>query len=245
MQYPLDEMGKHCYCNDMSKGERTDPKGFIVRVEAAREALGLGPYELSERIGKGQSYWSVWVNRHRERGGFPAGDVMAALADVLQVSNDYLLGRTEASIPEPPRVTLEELLSRIGAEPVPVDDTYLIEDFAVSAGPGTAVPQDFDDTIPRRRRRKKGPEGVFRVRVRGRCMEPEIHQGDVIYFDTTLTPKPGQVVIAVVEDEESVIKRLVERDGRRCLESLDGRSIEIDARVRIVGVAVGGQYRLL
>ncbi len=92
MQYPLAEMGKYCYCNIMKRDGGLDPVGFIARVEAAREARGLGMYEFSQAIGQGDSYWSVWMNRHKGRGGFPRGDVMAAMARVLNVSNDYLLG---------------------------------------------------------------------------------------------------------------------------------------------------------
>ena len=67
------------------------------RVKLRRIKLGLNQKALGERIGQDQAYIS-----RLERGQLPGATiaVLERLADVLGVSTDYLLNRTEESDPE-------------------------------------------------------------------------------------------------------------------------------------------------
>ena len=228
---------------------RRDARGFIERVEAAREQRGLGRYEFSEAIGQAGSYWSAWVSRHQQRETFPRGDTVAAMADTLGVSMDYLFGATDEAVAaayKSYRSSDAVLLAAIGAEPLPHDEALSIDEFTGSARTGqrNQVPQGFDEQLPRKRK-ATGFSGLVRLRVSGSCMVPRLNPGDLVIFDTRRAPEPGQIVLAVLDEHEALIKRLAVRDGQRWLVALDGWEQVVDERVRIVGVAVMVQAALV
>ncbi len=192
-QYPLDRKVKYCYRNEMNtKG--ADPMGFIVRVEEARQRRGLGVYEFSEAIEQGQSYWSVWISRHRKTGGFPKGDIMAAMARELKVTLSYLLGLPEeGAITERPwyeTASDDALMDKSGIFLAPVDLVDLVEDITLHAGEqGSGIPQDVDEHFrpyPKPKKRKKPSERF--VRIVGQCMAPDLHHGDLAHIDRDRPP---------------------------------------------------------
>ena len=82
---------------------------------------------------------------------------------------------------------------------------------------------------------------TFLFRVAGDCMrDAGIHDGDLLVVDRSITPKHGDVVVAVVDNEISV-KRLVVEDGmvRLRFENRDWPAYPVPdmAEVDIWGVA--------
>ena len=61
------------------------------RLKARREALGLSQTDLAHSVGITPQAVSAYENGVRRA----SGDVIAAIADALDCSADYLLGRTE------------------------------------------------------------------------------------------------------------------------------------------------------
>ena len=61
------------------------------RLKARREALGLTQSDLARAIGITPQAVSAYENGVKRA----SGDVVAAIADVLKCSADYLLGRTD------------------------------------------------------------------------------------------------------------------------------------------------------
>lgn len=61
------------------------------RLKARRESLGMSQSDLAHSIGITPQAVSAYENGVRRADG----DVIAAIADVLKCSADYLLGRTE------------------------------------------------------------------------------------------------------------------------------------------------------
>lgn len=61
------------------------------RLKARREALGLSQTDLARSVGLTPQAVSAYENGVRHA----TGDVIAAIADALDCSADYLLGRTE------------------------------------------------------------------------------------------------------------------------------------------------------
>ena len=61
------------------------------RLKARREALGMSQSDLARSVGLTPQAVSAYENGVRHA----TGDVIAALADVLKCSADYVLGRTE------------------------------------------------------------------------------------------------------------------------------------------------------
>lgn len=65
----------------------------------------------------------------------------------------------------------------------------------------------------------KHPQATFQMRVRGESMrEAGIFDGDVVLVDRAITPRTGQIVVAVV-DGEFTIKQLWQRAGRMKLKA--------------------------
>ncbi|MHB1007195.1 MAG: S24 family peptidase [Chloroflexota bacterium] len=103
----------------------------------------------------------------------------------------------------------------------------------MSAGGGSMVEGEYWPYFPGPGER--GHEFIA-VPVRGTCMEPKIPEGARVIADTTASPKPGDIVVAL-HDGEAIVKTLTEEDGRLMLVALQGRPpIAVDERTQIVGV---------
>jgi SOS-response transcriptional repressor LexA len=51
------------------------------------------------------------------------------------------------------------------------------------------------------------PPSTFALRIRGNSMEPEFREGDVVVIDPTLTPHPGDFVVATDDGGEATFKQ--------------------------------------
>ena len=88
-----------------------------------------------------------------------------------------------------------------------------------------------------------GPE-TFIVRIADDAMAPRVRAGDYVWIDPDEPAADGRLV--AVRDPgrggETVVRRLVERDGRRTLRALDGRcperTVDADNETDIRGVVV-------
>lgn len=82
------------------KEKQTEPATFGARARRYRNDLGLNQEELVKALAKygaeiSQPYWSMCETSDR----IPNGAVVAAVAKVLRVSADYLLGLTDDQTP--------------------------------------------------------------------------------------------------------------------------------------------------
>ncbi len=76
------------------------------------------------------------------------------------------------------------------------------------------------------------------VPVRGHCMTPRIEEGDRVIVDRGQWPEPGEVVLAVV-DEEVYVRRFYRTDSQLVLRADNPEYPEIETREGdIVGVVV-------
>lgn len=195
-------------------------------------------------IGKEPTYISRWVNNHER----PSYESARQIADLLGLPIVEILSR--AGMP----IHAEDALEPRGLDFVPpslftivdqLDEVRIIRlDQLVSAGPGEAVPQgvEYRARIPGRKRRTP----LYAVTATGSCMEPVIRPGDEVVFDAERIAEPGHTVVAVIDHEEAIVKRLIEDNGTRFLLSEDGKHrIPVDEHVRIVGVVVLSQHRFL
>jgi SOS-response transcriptional repressor LexA len=51
------------------------------------------------------------------------------------------------------------------------------------------------------------PPSTFALRIRGNSMEPEFREGDVVVIDPTLTPHPGDFIVATDAGGEATFKQ--------------------------------------
>jgi SOS-response transcriptional repressor LexA len=92
-------------------------------------------------------------------------------------------------------------------------------------------------------KKRHGPRTVA-LRVSGESMEPDYHNGDIIYIDPDVAPIHGKdVIVRLGERNEVTFKRLVVEGERRYLKPLNqnwpDKFINMPTDARIVGVVVG------
>ncbi len=238
MQYLLPNNLCSCY----TVGMTIDVGRLRTRVEVLIGERGTSARAVSLGIGKSEAYIQQFISGLRGK-KVPGQDVLEAIAAYFDMSVEELVAPARIGASPVPRrpLTDDELLDKIGARPY--DSLDRIEGLAASAGPGSGIPQDIDDTIPRRRRNKRF-DRLKEIDVIGRCMEPELYPGDVVIIDRERAPVTGKIVVAVRDEEDLLIKRFVVRDGVECLVSNDGQEVAVDERVRLLGPAVAYQRGL-
>jgi len=218
-------------------------------IALRRRARGLSQTELGRRTGTSQRQVSRLENG--EDRTLPRRDTLdkfgtvlgIALAEFYQAAG-VIEGLPQSQIAETPAtydVPPPSLFTLVDQ----LDEVRVIRlDQLVSAGPGEAVPQGIEYRA--RIKGRKGRTPLYSVTAVGTCMTPDIRPGDEVLFDADRMAEPGHTVVAVIDHEDAVVKRLVEHDGKRYLSSLDGEHlIPVDERVRVVGVVVLSQHRFL
>ncbi len=217
------------------------------RIERLMSEQGRSARSLSLAIGQNSAYIQQLISGMRNKKP-PSIAIMEAIAGELGVSLATLRGREAPNLTNPRQLSDAALLSRIGAEPVMDDGTVLIEEFAGSlrTGRGNLIPQNYDEMTPRRGKRQlKTEPHIFKLRVSGKCMGKTLRDGEVVWFDTWLPREPVALVLAVLDDHEAHVKRLISRDGGHWLESDDGWAAPVDEHWRVLAVAFTAQRSLL
>lgn len=105
----------------------------------------------------------------------------------------------------------------------------------IDAAPGEIERIALDDSFFSKRRGR-----VFALRVRGHSMvKAGIHDGDIVFL-TERAPQSGEIVAALV-DQQSTLKRFIERGGRAVLkaEGKGFRDVYPAEQLVIQGVMVG------
>lgn len=99
------------------------------RLRTARKAKGLTQEELAEHVCTTKGTISNYENNHST----PPNDMLRQLADILDVTTDWLLGRTDTATPLPAAAassadnrSLDELLQEKIEDP---DDYYFLDGY--------------------------------------------------------------------------------------------------------------------
>lgn len=195
------------------------------------DRLELKPSDVERRFGVRAND----VNRYLNGTRVPSYKTAVKLARALGASVDEVCSRagieTEARTLRDRPLALSEWRRQFELV-APIEAPLIELDQLVSAGPGEAVPQGYEYMAATTDHRRK----LYAAVVTGTCMDPEIRPGDRVVFDPQLPVEHGRLVVASVEGEEAVVKRLVVRGDKRYLEALDGKRLLVDERVRFVGV---------
>lgn len=194
-----------------------------------RKALGLLQVDVAKAAGIAQSYLS------RIEAGDPAynevgRDVLRSLAAVLGEDVDEL----EAVLYDRP------LPARLGVLPELPREIPVVA--RIDAGREGGLVIDRYEYSGRSETLGKMLRGAH---VTGDCMEPELHAGDLVIYDTNRRePRDGQLVVAVIPDPGSergrgVVKQFYRLNGKIKLAPLVGEPLILAAGdVRIEGVVV-------
>lgn len=232
------------------------------RIKALRESKNLTQTELAEILGM-KTYTTV--SKWESDDNFPKGKDLKTLSQLFDVSSDYLLGLSAESKNENKNSNIvnkivdtskklkigrqEKVLDYAKSE---LDDQnkvmeiadyqtekeYPYYDDAVSAGTGQYIgisqretitlPVDFD--------------ADYVVPVNGNSMEPEYHDGDYIFIESTVNVSDGEIGVFEYYGD-TYVKQLILEDDHAYLHSLNKKykdmKVDADSDFRVLGRVVG------
>lgn len=200
------------------------------RIRQARDAVGLTMEELGARIGYTKSAISKW-----ESGARPISiEALKHIAEVLNRPISYFVRTDIEGLHVDPKFT--DVVSSLNLTVLPV---YGL----VNAGEPAFVMDSVTEyvTVPQ----EAVGQARFAIRVRGDSMIGlDIHDGDLLFVRPQDDAEDGDIVVARVNGDEYVVKRLRKRPGQPpVLESENPSYPPIIADdVRIIGRVVG-QFR--
>jgi len=160
---------------------------FQERLKNTRIAAGLTQAEMAERLFMTQQAYSKY-----EKGlATPNPETLARIADLLDVSLDFLLDRDQAA-DGPPAST--------GGVWVPVLGR-------VAAGLSIAAVEEVlgYEEIPTELAAQRE---CFALRIGGDSMEPRIREGDVVIVQKQETCETGDLAVVLVNGGDATVKRI-------------------------------------
>lgn len=151
-------------------------------LKAARQAKHMTQTDVANYIGLTQGAYSNW-----ERGETKIDGVqLSRLAELFEVSVDYLLGKTD--IPGNKYIRIP-VLGRVAAG-IPIDAIEEVIDWedisAEAAGDGE----------------------YFGLQIKGHSMEPKISDGDVVIVRRQPDVDSGDIAVVLVNGDDATVKRI-------------------------------------
>lgn len=197
------------------------------RLEQALADKGMSPRALSLRIGANHAYVGQVL---RGKGGMPGGRHLAAMADALDVSADWLAGRTDLREPVRSEVSIHETRLPYRA-PEPVADLPLVgtgdcaalevqdESGEMVAIDRSSFDPEYPDRMIVRPPALSGSRDAYAIEFRGDSMIPRYEAGDFGIVDPRRAYGAGDYVLVQLRDGESdhvgsvIAKRLVRQSA--------------------------------
>lgn len=232
------------------------------RIKALRESKNLTQTELAEILGM-KTYTTV--SKWESDDNFPKGKDLKTLSQLFDVSSDYLLGLSAESKNENKNSNIvnkivdtskklkigrqEKVLDYAKSE---LDDQnkvmeiadyqtekeYPYYDDAVSAGTGQYIGTSQRETITL----PVDFDADYVVPVNGNSMEPEYHDGDYIFIESTVNVSDGEIGVFEYYGD-TYVKQLILEDDHAYLHSLNKKykdmKVDADSDFRVLGRVVG------
>lgn len=171
----------------------------MERIRELRRKKELSMKRLGELIGVAES-----TIHHYEKGKRqPDYETLKKIADVFNVSVDYLLGREENELkPSQPNSKWIPVLGKVAAG-IPIEAIEDILDY-----------EEISEDLAR-----KGE--YFALQVAGDSMEPKISKGDVVIVKSQPDIESGEIAIVKVNGEDATCKKIVKYESGLSLVSLN------------------------
>lgn len=196
---------------------------FAERVKELRTKRGWTQRYLAQKLGVSRSTIAGYEAPSKSRE--PSNETLNKLAQLFNVSTDYLLGRTDD--PRPPRflishhpgmglMTVRESTAEYRPEEaIPVEDTIFIPVVGViRCGEPIFAEGAIEEMValPTMLAQKND----FLLRVKGDSMAPRIVEGDLVLIRPGLDIVNGEIYAVLVENiiPEATLKRVYKTDGQ-------------------------------
>lgn len=172
---------------------------FGDKLKECRRAKNMTLEELAQKYnrrfdgGLSKGTLSKYENNKQE----PLVSVVTNLTEILDVSSDYLLGRTD-----------NPNFDDGGGSSSENDNVYNIPVFdSVSAGFGRYADSSPKDFVPTYLPYGAAPDEYVRINVSGDSMSPLIDDGSQILVRLQPTVDNGSIAVVLVDGEEAFVKR--------------------------------------
>lgn len=161
-------------------------------LKKIRREKGVKQETLCRQLGVTQPALSAWENGRN----IPSAEMISKIADALDVTTDYLLGRTESNIAggyTPDAIVQFEVLGRVAG-----GYGGAVEEFGT--GEKITIASDMLNGRP--------ASDFFVLQVRGNSMSPKILDGDKVLVLRTESVDSGTTAVVLYNGDEATIKRV-------------------------------------
>lgn len=156
-----------------------------MRLKELRINRGFLQKDLSEILGVDRTTYSKYESGASE----PNHEMLVKLAQVFDVSTDYLLGRDITEIPHSSKGILIPVLGDVAAG-IPIEAVTDIVDY-----------EEIDEALSR-------TGDFFGLRIKGSSMEPRMREGDVVIVRKQDTADSGDTVVVLVNGDSATVKKI-------------------------------------
>lgn len=152
--------------------------------------------QLAEAVGVSTGNVTDWKSGK----GRPNPEKLVEIADYLNCSVHYLLGKTDDPTPIKSNIT-----TVIGSENI-----YQIPVFeSVSAGFGAYASNDIIDFMPIVIKNPHDASDTIAIKVSGDSMYPKIEDGDIAVVRRQTSVDKGDIAVLLLDGEEGLVKRVI------------------------------------
>lgn len=180
------------------------------RVKMLRVKKGLTQLELAELLG----YKSKSSVAHIENGRDIPRSMVVKLAEALNTTPTFLMGWSDNAKPE--KIGLETIvqLRQRCVRMIPLYES-------AAAGFGAYADSTAVGCVPCYIESDWEADNSIAVKVKGDSMYPKIEDGDIVIICKDMEYEDGKIVVARIDDDEAVVKRLRLYPEKLVLESIN------------------------
>ena len=164
-----------------------------------RESIGMNQEELSEKFGISKSTIGMYETNKRE----PNFELLKEFANFFNVSTDYLLEQIK-----------KDDLANFDIMQIPLLGK-------IQAGVPTEMFLDIIDYIDIPADMARGNKELFALKTKGKSMEPNFIEGDILIFEKTEDCENGQFCAVAVNGDDATFKKVTKTDTGIMLQPLN------------------------
>ena len=164
-----------------------------------RESIGMNQEELSEKFGISKSTIGMYETNKRE----PNFELLKEFAKFFNVSTDYLLEQIK-----------KDDLANFDIIQIPLLGK-------IQAGVPTEMFLDIIDYIDIPADMARGNKELFALKTKGKSMEPNFIEGDILIFEKTEDCENGQFCAVAVNGDDATFKKVTKTDAGIMLQPLN------------------------
>lgn len=167
------------------------------RIKERRIAMGLTQEELGEKLGLQKSAIAKYENGRVKN---IKRNTIALMSEILECTPTYLMGLDESTAPRTRTATVINVLGHVAAG-IPIEAITDIVDT-----------EEISEELAR-------CGEYFGLKIKGNSMEPKIKDGDTVIVRRQDDAESDEIVIAIVNGNDGVCKRMKKYEGKIALVS--------------------------